>query len=116
MFKTKYLKQLQNVQSSIKNCKASLTQLNPPQPDSHQMSKNMYQWLSELFWRNNPDTSLLFEPGFAVLEDDACDYLHKLGEYFINSADYYKNMRRFKEELSRLQKEERLLKDKLGID
>lgn len=116
MFKTRYLKQLRSVQSSIKTCKASLAKLNPPQPDSYEMSNNMYQWISELFWRNKPDTSLLFEPGFAVLEDDACEYLHKLGEYFINSADYYKEMRKYKKELVQLQEEERLLTDKLGID
>jgi len=116
MFKTRYLKQLQTVQSHIKTCKASLAKLNPPQPDSHQMSRDMYHWLNELFWRNKPDASLLFEPGFASLEDDACGYLHKLGEYFINSADYYKEMRKYKEELAQLKEEERVLKDKLGID
>lgn len=116
MFKTRCLKQLRSVQSRIKTCKASLAKLNPPQPDSFQISKNMFHWLSSLFFRNHPDAALLYDPRFASLEDDACDYLHKLGEYFINSADYYKEMRKYKEELAQLQEEERLLKDKLGID
>ena len=116
MFKTRYLKQLKSVQTRIKTCKAAIAKLNPPQPDSFQISKNLYHWLTKLYYGGQPDATLLYDSRFVGLKDETCDYLHKLGEYFINSADYYKETRRYEEELARLKEEERILKDKLGID
>lgn len=116
MFKNKYLKQLQDVQTRIKDCKASLTNLNPPTPDSFNLGYDLYCWLGALLHGCKPNIDELFQMEFTEYEDAQCDYLHKLGEYFMNISDYYKSKKEYEIEFARLLKEEHLLKEKLGID
>lgn len=116
MFKNKYLKQLQNIQAQIKKCKASIAELNPPQPDSREISRNLYHWLSSLFYKNDLGAELLYDEKYIKFDGPACDYLHKLGEYFMNTADYYNARMKYDAELNSLRQKECLLKEKLGID
>lgn len=114
MFKNKYLKQLQDVQAQIKNCKASIAKLNPPEPDSRKIENEILRWLERLMYGCRPDLAQLFS--FSGFKGETCDYLRELGEYFINIADYYLEMKRYETELAQLQIKERSLKEKLGID
>lgn len=116
MFKNKYLIQLQYVQGQIKKCKASTVKLKPPAPNSIEISKDMKRWFEMLFLQNDPSVSSLIESVGRSFNGNTLDYISKLGEYFSNFADYYRNEIKYKEELIQLQKEERLLKEKLGID
>lgn len=116
MFKTKYLKQLQDVQARITKCKALIAELSPPQPDSFDISKSLYHWLSSLFYRYDQGVDLLYDAKYIEYDGPACDYLHKLGEYFMNTADYYNAKMKYDAELISLQQEEYRLKQKLGIN
>jgi prefoldin subunit 5 len=116
VFKNKYLKQLQGVQAQIKNCKASIAKLNPPKPDSHKIENEILCLLEKLMYGCHTDLAQLFEVRFSRLKGETCDYLRELGEYFINIADYDQEMKRYETELAQLQKEERRLKEKLGIE
>lgn len=110
------LKQLREVQSQIKNCTATIASLKVPTPTSVKIQSDMMRWISSLVCDDNPDISLILQASFYGLEDETLDYLHQLGEYFINVTDYYKAEKRYKAELTQLQTKERNLKAKLGID
>lgn len=116
MFKNKHLKQLQEIQAQIKNCKASIAKLDPPVPNSSNMGYDLYHWLSALFFQNKPDVYQLYQREFTGFNDAKSDYLRELGKYFMNIADYYQEMKRYETELAQLQIKERSLKDKLGIE
>ena len=116
MFKRKYLKQLQDVQGRIKTCRASIAQSKPPAPDSMAISKEVARWLKMLFLQADPSVSSLIESVGYGFDGNTLDYMSKLGEYFSNFADYCRNEQKYKSELEQLQKEERTLKDKLGIN
>ena len=116
MFKRKYLTCLQVVQGRITHCKASMARLKPPAPDSIDISRDMRRWLEMLFMQGDPSISSLIESVGHSFTGSTLDYISKLGEYFSNFADYYRNEQKYKAELEQLQKEERILKNKLGID
>lgn len=115
MFKRKYLKQLQDVQARITACKLYLIDLEPPEPNSIHMSMNMRHWLDSLTSRLSPGVDKLLSMTHDDVEEDTYKYIHQLGEFFINISDYYLENKKYTDELQQLQKEERVLKDKLGI-
>lgn len=116
MFKNKYLKQLQEVQVQIRTCKASLSNLKPPSPDSLNITKEMKHWFELLFYQHDPSMSSLIGSLGNNFTGNTLDYMKKLGEFFVNTAEYYKAEEKYKAELMQLQKEEHHLKEKLGID
>ena len=116
MFKNKYLQSLQIVQARIATCKAMLASLKPPAPDSWEISIDMKRWLEVLFYQHDPSVSSLIEIVGNDFTGNTLDYMRQLGEYFTNFANYYRDKIKYDEELEQLQKEERILKDKLGID
>ena len=116
MFKNKYLKQLQEVQAKINTCKARITELNPPEPCSESVSRSMRRWLDSLSYCLHPSVESLQQ---AALGDDQIDtfkYIRQLGEYFVHIADYCYVSKSYQNELMWLQRQERNIKEKLGID
>lgn len=116
MFKNKYLKQLKDVQARIKDCKSSIAKLNPPAPCTFKIGHHLVCWLEALFLDLKPNISELCQKEFRGRENETYDYLHELGEYFINISDYYKQQKRYSIEIEQLLREERDIKTKLGID
>jgi hypothetical protein len=114
MFKNKYIQQLQYVQGHIKKCKASITNLKPPSPPTLTIGRDIDCWFHALFHQYDPAMSDLIES--YTLKNESIDYLRTLGEYLIGVADYYQDEIKYAEELKQLQKEERILKEKLGIN
>lgn len=112
MFKNKYLKQLKDVQARIKNCKAAIAELEPPIPFTTQIGHNIRGYIDSLTLKLHPDIRLAFRNW----DDETYDYLYKLGEYFMNVADYEKKQKQYNQELGQFQAEENHLKRKLGID
>jgi hypothetical protein len=112
MFKNKYLKQLQDVQARIKNCKASIAKLDPPKPGMRKIESNVYYYLEALVRGWYPNIEMI-HPQYT---DDTYDYLYQLGEYLMNIADYEIKQNQYNQELGQLQIEEGCLKRKLGID
>lgn len=111
MFKNKYLKQLQDVQVRIRDCKIAIANLDAPEPRAIAIGIAVRKYIDSLTLRLKPDISKFF-----MVENEVYDYLRQLGEYFINIADYEKNKKTYTAELEQLQKEEHILKEKLGID
>ena len=116
MFKNKYLKQLQEVQAKIRSCKANLSSLKLPSPDSLDVTKEMKRWFELLFYQHDPAMSSLIDSLGDNFTGNTLDYMKQLGEFFVNTAEYYKAEQRYKAELTQLQTEECRLKNKLGID
>lgn len=116
MFKNKYLKQLQEIQAQIKTCTANINNLKPPAPSSVAVERDMLGWLDAIVYGHDPSIGSILENNRRSSRDDTLDYMRKLGEYLINTADYCKADRTYKAELAWLRTEERRLKDKLGID
>ena len=112
----KLLEQLRIVQGRITFCQAVLASLKPPTPDSCEIAKDMRHWLEALFYQYDPSVSSLIESVGNRFRGNTLDYMNKLGEYFINFANYHRDKIKYDEELEQLQKEERLLKEKLGIN
>lgn len=112
----KLLKQLQDVQAKIKSCKATLAEAQPPAPSSFKIQKDMVGWLTSLAYDYHPTVDTLLSCKTDRFDCVTLDYLHELGEYFINIAQYQKEHHQYKKELMTLQNEERLLKEKLGIE
>jgi hypothetical protein len=115
MFKNKYLKQLQDVQARIKNCKELINKLSPPEPDSFRVGCDIYSWLCAMLHTDEPQVASFYDVFFTGFDDSNCDYMRKLGEYLINFADYEKKKKEYTMEFERLHREERRLKEKLGI-
>ena len=111
MFKNKYLKQLRKVQFLIKHYKASIEKLKSPEPESFETKMQLYYALKSMLWGHSLDPGELLE-----LSDASIEHISQLGRYLMNIADYVDTQRVYEKELKRLQKEERSLKDKLGIE
>lgn len=114
--KKKTLKQLQDVQAQIKNCKSSIEALKPPTPESMKVKSQMWHWLETLALGHRLEVDEVFMGRSANLNNDTLDYIHKLGEYFVNIAEWQKSSRKLHGELECLQVKERALKNQLGID
>lgn len=114
MFKNKYLTQLQCIQGRILGCEANTSKLKPPSPPSRQIGRDVDCWFHALFNQHDPAMKDLIES--YTLKHESIDYLRTLGEYFVNVSDYYQDEIKYAEELKQLQKEERILKEKLGIN
>ena len=111
MFKNKYLKQLQKVQFLIKHYKASIEKLNSPELDSPEDQFRVYDVLRPMLYGKS------LSPGeFLELSDASIEYIQQLGRYLLNITDYADTMRLHEKEIKRLRKEERSLKEKLGIE
>ena len=116
MFKDKYLKQLQEVQRRIKNCKRDLQKLEPPVPDSLKVEQDMLLWFQLLFSGCQPDLQFMLDETFSGPDNKTLSYAYVLGRYFLNVAHYYTDKQKLEEYLKALRTEERHLKEKLGID
>lgn len=114
MFKNKYLTQLQYVQGCIARCKANVSNLKLPSPPTLTIGRDIDCWFHALFNQHGPAMSDLFES--YTLKHESLDYLRTLGEYFVSITDYYQSEIKYNEELEQLQKEEHILKEKLGIN
>lgn len=117
MFKKIYLKQLQDVQARIRECKTRIKELDPPEPKNFKIGSNVRQWINSLTNRTKPSVDLLYKCCLDYEEEVATnDYLRQLGEYFINIADYNSKKDKYQLELALLSREEIDLKEKLGIE
>ena len=118
MFKRdkKTLKQLRDVQTQIKNCKSSIEALKTPTPGSMKVESQMWRWLETLALGYRLEVDELFMNRSTNINNDTLDYIHKLGEYFVNIAEWQKSSRKLHGELECLQVKERALKNQLGID
>jgi hypothetical protein len=116
MFKNKYLKQLQDVQAKIKECKKSIEVLDTPPVPDFKIGDDLYRWLGALFYGNINPVYTLYEKELDVADMPTLEYLNKLGTYFINVSDYYSQKKQYEAELRPLQAEEKRIKKTLGIE
>lgn len=114
MFKNKYLKQLQDVQSRIKNHKATIANLKMPTP-SCKISRELCDWL-EYISCGESSLDILEHMVIRKLNVETFEYLERLGNYFVNIADYERSKSIYNDELRCLKLKESRLKEKLGID
>lgn len=111
MFKNRDLKQLRKVQLAIRLHKADMEKLNSPKMDSFGSKIKLYDVLRPLFYGRS-----LSPDEFLELNDESLEYLQQIGRYLMNIADYVDTKKVYDKELKRLLKEERRLKEKLGIE
>lgn len=111
MFENKDLKQLRKVQSLIKHYKASIEKLNLPDPDLFKDKVTVYNVLRPILYGKS------LNPGeFLELSDAAIEHIQQIGIFLTRITDYVGTMKVYEKELQRLRKEERRLKEKLGIE
>lgn len=115
MFKHKYLKQLQDVQARIKNNRATMASLNIPIP-SCKITRELCDWLEVVTLSGITELGAFEEIVCRKLNVETFEYLGQLGNYFVNIADYERSKGLYEDELRCLQKQERHLKNKLGIE
>lgn len=111
MFENKDIKQLRKVQSRIKELKASIKKLNSPELDDYMTNRAICSVLGPMLYGKSLSPSEFLE-----LSDASIEYIQKLGQYLANMAEYADTNKVYEKEIKRLQKEERRLKDKLGIE
>jgi hypothetical protein len=116
MFKKIYLKQLQDVQARIRECKTRIKELDPPEPKNFKIGSNVRQWINSLTNCTKPSVDLLYHCLDHKEKVATNNYLRQLGEYFINIADYNSKKDKYQLELALLSREEIDLKEKLGIE
>jgi hypothetical protein len=119
MFKKRFLKELQDVQYRIRECKAQIKELDPPQPKTLQIGYLTYQWIQALTNNSKPTVDDLCKTRSYSIEInpiDIHDYLRQIGEFFINVADYHTAQEEYQRELKLLLKKEVELKELLGIE
>lgn len=116
MFKTqKYLKQLRDVQSRIKNCKEQLASLKMPAP-SYKIGHELCDWFDYVACGGTTDLGVFERIVTRKLKVETVAYLEQLGNYFINIVEYERSNSIYNDELRQLQREECRLKDKLKIE
>ena len=111
MFKNKHLKQLRKTQLLIKHYKESIEKLKSPVPDSSKAKMQVYDFFKLMAFGHSFTSGEILE-----LSDASIEYLSQLGRYLMKVADYADTMHLYEKELERLKKEERSLKEKLGIE
>lgn len=111
MFKNKHLKQLRKTQFLIKHYKECIEKLKSPVPDSFKTEMQVYDIFKAMAFGHSFTSGEILE-----LSDESVEYISQLGLYLMNLADYADTMRVHEKELERLKKEERSLKEKLGIE
>lgn len=119
MFKKRFLKELQDVQARIRECKALIKELDPPDPKTPQIGYYTRQWIETLTNGAKPSVDNLCDTINYSIEMnpmDIYDYLHQIGEFFINVADYNIKQEKYRRELKLLSQEEAELKQLLGIE
>lgn len=116
MFKNKYLKQLQDIQAQIKNCKANLAELKMPEPSCDMKTGHLYKFFEVLSVGMTPNVHSLLTTMYHEDAERFCKHLNSLGEYFLNISDYYAKEEAYQSELYKLKSKERSLKEKLGIE
>lgn len=119
MFKKRFLKELQDVQGRIRECKARIKELDPPNPKTPKIGYLTYQWIQALTNDTKPTVDDLCKTiNYPIEMDpmDMYDYLHQIGEFFINIADYNTKQEEYRRELKLLWQEETELKKLLGIE
>ncbi len=91
MFKKRFLKELQDVQARIRECKVRIKELDPPEPKTYRIGYCTHQWIEALTNGMKPSVDNLCDTiNYSIEMDpmDIYDYLHQIGEFFINVADY----------------------------
>ena len=113
MFKNKHLMQLRKTQFLIKHYKECIEKLKSPVPDQDLLKTKMqvYDIFQAMALGHSFTSGEILE-----LSDASIEYISRLGLYLMNVADYADTMHVHKKELERLKKEERNLKEKLGIE
>lgn len=109
MFKNKYLKQLQEVQAQIRSCTSNIAKVKMPTVNHH-TAKGIMEHL-QLAMEGAIGSDVFLKRNYYALS-----YLEELGNYFISIAKYERERQVYEEELNQLCKEERRLKEMLGID
>lgn len=111
MFKNKYLKQLRNTQALIKHYKECIEKLNLPDPDLFKDKVKVYNVLRPILYGKSLSPGELLE-----LSDAAIEHIQQIGIFLTRITDYAGTVKVYEKELERLQKEESILKEKLGIE
>lgn len=111
MFNNKYLKQLRTTQALIKHCKESIEKLKSPQLNSPKDIVKVYEVLKPMLVGNS-----LSIGEFLELSDTSIEYIQQVGRFLLNITDYANTIQMYKAMIAQLQKEERDLKAKLGIE
>ena len=116
MFENKYLKQLQGVQTSIKNHKTNFETLKMPEPDWRLRTGHLMQFFRTLSLNLTPNIKQLFVNEYSEDSKRFSEHCRSLGEYFFNISDYYTEYEKYQTELRELKEKECKLKEKLGIE
>ena len=111
MFKNKHLEQLRKTQLLIKHYKECTEKLKSPVPNSFDAKMQVYDIFKAMAFGHSFTSGEILE-----LSDESIEYISRLGLYLMNIADYADTMSVHERELKRLEKEERSLKEKLGIE
>lgn len=115
MFKNKHLKQLQEVQTKIRQCEEEIKQLNPPVPDEYCVEFNARYLLQAILSGDERHMKLYQETKYLKYEEETYEYIHKLGQYLIDIAAHRQKKREYEDELKQLKHEESRMKAQLGI-
>jgi hypothetical protein len=120
MFKRRLLYELQAVQARIRECKTRIKELDPPEPKTYKIGYHTRKWIDALTCKLHPSVDDLLCKTVSCVEEldvtDVYDYLHQIGEFFINIADYNNKQEKYQRELKLLLQEEIKLKERLGIE
>lgn len=103
------LHKLRNTQAKIKKCKDVMAQYNCPEADWH-TAQGIMEYFKQLM------IGTISVDAIVKYHDIDLNYLEEFGTYLANFAKYQKDTQKYQLELDELKKEERKLKDALGIE
>lgn len=111
----KNLKKLKEVQEQIHILEEMTSFKHVPQPNSQVKDCRLHSFYGQLSYGLGPNVEKLFVNSFNESDQAFADHLQELGLYCLalsgHMRDYWENCAK----LTRLKKEEKELKDKLGI-
>ena len=112
----KNLKKLKEVQAQISILEELTSFKDVPQPSSKVTDRKLNSFYRQLSYGLGPNVEQIFISSFNESDQAFADHLQELGLYCLalssNMKDYWENCAK----LTKLKKEEKELKDKLGIN
>lgn len=111
----KNLKKLKEVQEQIHVLEEATSFKDVPQPSSEVTDRRLSSFYGQLSYGLGPNVEKLFVNSFNESDQAFADHLRELGLYCLALSSSMRNYWENRARLTKLKKEEKELKDKLGI-
>ena len=110
------LKRLKEIQERIRVLEEATSMENCPLPSWKITDGYLKDFYGRMYYGLTPSLKRIYTESFGANDANFADHLQVLGEYFLKLSDNMRDYQKNRKELTKLRKEEKQLKEKLGIN